>query len=65
MDKKTLFLKMYANLPAGSRDEIIAVVEGETYTWRSAKLEIEQDTPLGAKILEHLETLGILHEQVS
>ena len=60
MDKKTQFLKTYANLPSASRGEIIVVVEGEPYTWNSAKLEIEQDTPIGKKILETLIRLKIL-----
>ncbi len=65
MDRKSLFLKTYANLPRGSREEIVAVVEGEPYTWQSAKLEVEQDTPIGTKILEVLVALKILHERTT
>lgn len=60
MDKKTQFLKVYANLPLGARDEIVAVVDGEPLTWKSAKLEIEQDTPKGKQVLETLTSLKIL-----
>jgi hypothetical protein len=60
MDKKNQFLKIYANLPQGSREEIIAVVKNEPYTWQSAKLEVEQDTPIGKEILEILVQLKIL-----
>ncbi|MCX6792301.1 MAG: hypothetical protein NT149_04665 [Candidatus Gottesmanbacteria bacterium] len=60
MDKKTQFLKVYANLPLGARDEIVAVVDGEPLTWKSAKLEIEQDTPKGKQVLESLTSLKIL-----
>ncbi len=60
MDKKTRFLKIYANLPNATREEIIAVVDKEPYTWKSAKLEVEQDTPIGHKILETLTKLKIL-----
>jgi hypothetical protein len=60
MELKTKFLKAYANLPSASREEIIAVVENEPYTWQSARLEIEQDTKIGYKILEILTKLKIL-----
>jgi hypothetical protein len=60
MDRKTQFLKVYANLPQSTREEIVAVVKGEPYTWQSAKLEIEQETPIGKEILELLVNLKIL-----
>jgi hypothetical protein len=60
MDKKTQFLRVYANLPQASRGEIVAVINNETYTWQSAKLEVEQDTVIGKQILELLTNLKIL-----
>lgn len=60
MDKKIQFLKTYANLPNATREDIIVVVDNEPYTWQSAKLEIEQDTVIGHKILETLTRLKIL-----
>ncbi|KKS04816.1 MAG: hypothetical protein UU82_C0007G0029 [Candidatus Nomurabacteria bacterium GW2011_GWC2_41_8] len=60
MDKKAQFLKTYANLPQASREEIVAVIGKEPYTWQSAKLEIEHDTPIGKEILEFLVNLKIL-----
>ncbi|MBI2552417.1 hypothetical protein HYW17_03920 [Candidatus Uhrbacteria bacterium] len=60
MDRKTQFLKVYANLPQGTREEIVAVVKNEPYTWQSARLEVEQETPIGKEILELLEKLKIL-----
>lgn len=60
MDRKTQFLKVYANLPQASRDEVIIVVRSEPYTWQSAKLEVEQDTEIGKEILELLTNLKIL-----
>jgi len=60
MGLKEQFLKVYANLPQGVREEIIVVVGGEPYTWQSAKLEIEQETDLGKEILNNLKQLGIL-----
>ncbi len=60
MDKKTQFLKIYANLPLGMRDEIVVVVDNEPLTWNAARLEIEQDTPKGKEILKILTNLKIL-----
>lgn len=60
MALKESFLKTYANLPQGSRDEIVVVVRDEPYTWKSAKLEVEQDTPVGQEILNMLAKLGII-----
>ena len=60
MDRKAQFLKVYANLPQPTREEIVAVVRNEPYTWQSAKLEVEQETPIGKEILELLVNLKIL-----
>lgn len=60
MDKKTQFLKVYANLPLGAREEIVVVVDGEPLTWHVAKLEVEQDTAKGKQVLETLTSLKIL-----
>ena len=60
MDKRVQFLKTYANLPQASREEVVAVVGKEPYTWQSAKLEVENDTPIGKEILELLVNLKIL-----
>lgn len=60
MDNRTLFLKIYANLPLGMRDEIVVVVDNEPMTWNAVRLEVEQDTKKGQQALEILEKLGIL-----
>ena len=60
MDKKSQFLKVYANLPLGAREEIVAVVDGEPLTWNVARLEIEQETPKGKQVIETLTSLKIL-----
>ncbi len=60
MGLKERFLKTYANLPEGARNEIVVVIGNEPYTWRSAKLEVEQDTPIGKEMLLMLDKLGIL-----
>lgn len=59
-DKKAQFFKVYANLPQAVRGEIIAVIDGEPYTWQSAKLEVEHDTPIGKKIIDFLVEVKIL-----
>jgi len=60
MDKKAKFLKIYANLPFSLRSEIVVVVDDEPLTWNAAKIEIENDTKIGRKILEKLVRLEIL-----
>ena len=60
MDRKAQFFKVYANLPQVAREEVVAMVKNEPYTWQSAKLEIEQDTPIGDDILDFLVRLKIL-----
>ena len=60
MDKRAQFFKVYANLPQASREEIVAVIGNEPYTWQSARLEVEQDTSIGKEILEQLYKLKIL-----
>lgn len=60
MDSKAQFLKVYANLPQATREETIAVIRGEPYSWKAAKLEVEQDTLIGRDILEFLSNLKIL-----
>jgi len=60
MELKTRFYKVYSNLPLGVRDEVILVVGDEPITWRVAKLEIDNDTPVSKEILEKLANLKII-----
>lgn len=60
MFPKDKFFKIYANLPPNLRVEIVAVVEGNPYTWNAVRLEIENDSELGKKILENLIKTGII-----
>ena len=59
-ETRAKFAKKYANLPDGARDEIISVVNNEPYTWRSARVEIDNNTEIGDKILEFLLTANII-----
>ncbi len=54
------FLKEFAAVPAPIRDEIVAIVDGQTYTWATAYLEISQETDLGDRILKTLNLLKII-----
>ncbi|PIR91553.1 hypothetical protein COX74_02430 [bacterium (Candidatus Gribaldobacteria) CG_4_10_14_0_2_um_filter_41_16] len=59
--EKEKFLKIYADLPLGLRDEIILVLpEKGPITWNVAFLEVEQDTALSKEILEKLNELEII-----
>lgn len=61
MDKKSRFLKIYANLPLGVRNtEIIVVIDNEPLTWNAAKIEIENNTFKGKKILKELAEMKII-----
>jgi len=55
------FLKVYANLPVGLRNEIVLVLpEKGPLTWNAAYIEIENKTQLGAIILQKLSDLNIV-----
>lgn len=55
------FLKIYANLPLGVRQEIILVLDdNRPITWDVAFIEIKTKTPLSEVILEKLEKLQII-----
>ena len=58
---KEKFLKIYANLPLGIRQEIVLVLDdGRPITWDVAFVEVESETPLSGQILEKLEKLKII-----
>lgn len=60
MDRRVQFLKIYANLPLGARQEIIVVIDHEPLTWNAAKIEVENNTPKAQQILDQLVDLKIL-----
>jgi hypothetical protein len=57
---KTSFIKIYSQLPDGIRKEIIVVVDKKPYTWDTAFLEIDKNTPLGIKILDKMKSMGLI-----
>ena len=54
------FLKVYANIPMGLRDDIILVVDGKSLTWNVAYLEVKADTEMSKKILQDLKDLNLI-----
>jgi hypothetical protein len=61
LTSKEKFLKIYANLPLGIRDEIVCVLNDEkTVSWNAAYLEVKNDTKIAKEILEKMEKLDLL-----
>lgn len=58
-DNRSKFLKIYANVPEDLRGDILIVVDGKSYTWDTAYLEIKDNSELGKKILKALEGIII------
>jgi len=54
-ERREEFLQLYANLPLGLRDEIIAIVNEKPITWNVAYIEVINKTKLSEKILEEIE----------
>jgi len=61
MENKETFLKIYANLPIGIRQEIVLVLDdGRPITWDVAYIEVTSDTPMAKIILEKLKKLEFI-----
>lgn len=59
--QKEKFLKTFANLPLGLREEIILVLPGQgPITWNAAYFEVVNNTKLSQVILKQLESLKII-----
>lgn len=54
------FLRSYANLPVGAREEIIVVFEDGPLSWKAAYFEVVNETSRGIEILEKIKSLNIL-----
>lgn len=53
--KREEFIRAYANLPLGTRQEIVAVLEPEgPVTWEAAYFEIKNKSQRGDAIIEKL-----------
>ena len=60
MENREKFLKIYANLPLGLRDEIVVSLDKEPLTWNSAYIEVVNDTPKSKEILQKLVEMKII-----
>lgn len=60
-ETKTQFMKLYAGLPLGLRNDIVVVLdENGPVTWFAAYVEVENNTKKGDVILSKLQEMGIL-----
>ena len=60
MENREKFLKIYANLPLGLRNEIVVSLNNEPLTWNSTYIEVMNDTPKGKEILKKLVEMEII-----
>ncbi|MEK9153626.1 MAG: hypothetical protein AAB723_03445 [Patescibacteria group bacterium] len=60
LGNKEKFLKIYANLPLGVRQEIILVLGGKPITWNVAFIEVKAKTALSEIILGKLKKLRFI-----
>lgn len=54
------FLVVYPKVTDSLRDEIIAVVDGKTYSWNTVYFEVKNKTNLSQKLLNSLKEVGLL-----
>lgn len=61
-DIRAIFLNTYPKVPEQLRDEIIVMIDGKSYNWNTAYLEIKEnkDSELSKKILKTLKIIGII-----
>lgn len=57
MVSKDEFLSTYSNVPKAVRGEVIVVIDDTPYSWDAAYQEVKNETDLGEKILDKLDTL--------
>jgi len=58
--RKERFLKVYANLPLGIRQEIVLVLDAKPITWNAAYIEVNNDTKYAEQILAKLDEFKII-----
>ena len=54
------FFKVFASVPDPLRNEIVVIVEEDSYTWRTANAEIEHDTEKAKMILRQFQKIGVI-----
>lgn len=60
LGNKEKFLKVYANLPLGVRQEIVVVHESQPMAWDAVYIEVVNDTPLSVVLLEKLAKMNLI-----
>lgn len=60
LERRERFLKIYANLPLGVRQEVVLVHDDRPLSWDTVYIEVVNDTPLGKMLLEKLEKLDFI-----
>ena len=60
MDDYSRFLNIYANVPKALRSGIIAVIDGDPYSWYTAYYEISNGTEIGKKLYQKLIGMEII-----
>lgn len=63
MDRRAKFYQVYANLPLGARNEIVAMIDNEPISWNATFVEIDNNTKKSEEILDRLVQLGIIKEE--
>ena len=54
------FLKLFASVPFPLRDEIIAVIDEQPFSWSVAFIEVHNKTEKGDKILRFLKKVSLI-----
>lgn len=54
------FLKAYGNVPLGSRDEPIVVLDGKPVSWDAVFIEVKGEGARAQEILEKLEKMKLI-----
>ncbi len=57
---RSKFLKVFSRVPLELRNEIVAILDNEAITWSVANIEVKGKSKKGDKILELMNSLGIL-----
>ena len=57
---KARFFKAFANVPTPLREEIIAFIHKEPFSWYVANAEVEHNTAKGKSILEQLHKMKVI-----
>ena len=55
-----IFQGIYANIPMGVRNEIVAVIDHEPMTFKIVKMEVDGNTKVGHRALDQLRKLEII-----